>query len=85
MIDSRVAVDEEDFGGLDVVLHPVAGELAAPEGGAGGVVTEDGGFFAEGFDFGDAIEAEAEEFAPFAGGLVVELFEAGDAAEGEIG
>jgi hypothetical protein len=34
-MDPRVAVDEEDAGGLDVVLHPVAGELVAPAGGAG--------------------------------------------------
>ena len=38
MIDAGVAVDEEDSGGLDVVGHPVAGELAAPAGGAGFVV-----------------------------------------------
>ena len=38
MIDAGVAVDEEDTGGLHVVGHPVAGELAAPAGGAGLVV-----------------------------------------------
>ena len=49
--------DEQDAGGLDVVGHPVAGEVAAPAGGALGVVAEDGDFGTQGFDFGDAVEA----------------------------
>ena len=83
MIDSGVTIYQKHSSGSDVVLHPVASKLAAPAGGAGGVVAEEGGFFAQGFDFGDAVEAE--ELAPFAGGLVAELLKAGDASEGEIG
>lgn len=40
VIDAGVAVDEEHAGGLDVVGHPVAGEFAAPTGGALHVVAD---------------------------------------------
>jgi hypothetical protein len=56
------------------VGHPVAGEFAAPPGGALRVVAEDADFFAQGPDLGDAVEAD--ELPPFSGGEIADLFQA---------
>ena len=82
MIDAGVAVDEKDPGGFHVAGHPVAGQIAAPAGGAFGIVAKQPNLFAQGFDLGYAVEAQ--ELAPFAGGLIAELLEARHAAEGQI-
>ena len=63
VINAGVAVDEEHAGGLNVVGHPVAGELAAPTGGAL-VVAEEGDFRPQGLDFGNAVKAQQFSSSP---------------------